>query len=125
MRDARLARRLRISNALGAVWLLFLCGVLAVATGDPLAGLLMLTLVSGGYGVSVLWMDVARLLPRGKLPRRHKSVLQVALATAAALGLVTIILLVEEARSVAGLLAAVAAAIAIGAGGFSVWLGVS
>lgn len=75
--------------------------------------------------MSVLWMDVARLLPRGKLPRRHKRVLQVALATAAALGLVAIILLVEEARSVAGLLAAVAAAIAIAAGGFSVWLGVS
>lgn len=124
MEDAAKARRLRIANALMAVWFVCLAGVLALLARDIGAGVLGLSLFAVGYGVGVLFSDGAGLLPSGRLPSGHRRALQCTIWLAAAFGLAALIFATGGIDTAAVALAAVAAGAAITTGAFSLWLGV-
>lgn len=123
MDDPAKARRLRISNALMAVWFVCLACVLGFLTRDELAGVMLLALLAAGYAVGVVWMDRAGVLSSGKLSPGERRVVQIVLTVAGVLALAALVLAASE-EVVALALAALAAAAAIITGAFSTWLAV-
>lgn len=124
MNDAKLARRMRISNVLMAAWLLVVSYVVALLVGEILAGVLTAALMSLGWAVGVLWTNQSDLLPGGRLADREKRVLQVASPVAFGLGFCAAVLGWSNADLAAWIVAAVAGTLAFATGAFSIWLAV-
>jgi len=124
MKDANLARRMRIANGLMVAMFLVGACVLALVAGDILAGLSGMALFSLGWALAVLWLDHPALLPGGRLLIREKRVLQVAASLALGLGFCATVLAVGNAHTAAVIVLAVAGVLAVATGAFSVWLAV-